>query len=191
MHNDHADRLASAADVIAQLRRPDLVEALQRASMAVCECLQSGGTILIAGNGGSAADASHLAAEFVGRCTTERHGLPAISLADASATITALGNDYGFERVFARQVEAFAQPGDVLIVLSTSGTSPNIVAALDAARARGITTIAFGGRDGGQMLTRSDVALIAPSDVTARIQECHQVWAHVLAEDVDRLWAEE
>jgi len=189
MGDDRVERISGAAAVIAELARPDLVAALARASDAIVSALRGGGTLLLCGNGGSAADAAHLAAEFVGRCTRERAGLPAICLADSSPVVTALGNDYGYDRVFARQVEAFGRPGDLLVALSTSGRSANCVEALREARARGLTTIGLLGRDGGEMAALCDVALIAPSDVTGRIQECHQVWGHILAEDVDREWA--
>ena len=189
MADDRVTRLQQAAEVVALLQRADLLVALVQASELVVTTLRSGATVLLCGNGGSSADAAHLAAEFVGRCTVERGALPAICLSDSSSVVTAVGNDYGFDRVFARQVEAFGKPGDLLIALSTSGRSPNCVNALTTARERGVATLGFLGRDGGDMAALCDVALIAPSDVTARIQECHQVWAHIIAEDVDRLWA--
>ena len=189
MADDVRERLAAAAEVVADLQRDDLVAALSKASATVIGCLRGGGTVLVLGNGGSAADAAHLTAEFVGRCTVERRGLPAICLADSSAIVTAVGNDYGFDQIFARQIESLGRPGDVVIALSTSGNSPNVLEALRVARERGLVTIAIGGRDGGAMAALSNIALIAPSAVTARIQECHQVWGHLIAEDVDRVFA--
>jgi D-sedoheptulose 7-phosphate isomerase len=170
---------------VARLQEGDRLRQLADTAVMLAEAVASGATLLFFGNGGSAADASHLAAEFVGRCRTERRALPALCLTDASAALTALANDYGYDEVFARQLRAFGRPGDIAIGLSTSGTSPNVLRGLDTARELGLRTIGFSGESGGEMASRCDVLLRAPSSVTPRIQECHQVWGHVLAEYVE------
>jgi|SRR5579871_6652955 len=142
--------------------------------------LQSGRKILFAGNGGSAADAQHLAAELVGRFAGDRPALPAIALTADTAVLTALGNDYGYERVFSRQVSALGSPGDVLFGISTSGRSPSILLALQEGRGRGLITAGFTGREGGDMPTLCDYLIRIPSDETARIQEGHIVIGHIL-----------
>lgn len=162
-----------------------LAEPLQRAIDLVTASLASGHKLLICGNGGSAADAMHLAAEFMCRFRDDRRPYPAVALGDNSAYVTAVGNDYNFEEVFARQVWGLGQPGDVLIVFSTSGRSRNVVRALEEARARGLKSICFLGRDGGFTKGLATVELIVPGTNTARIQEVHQLLFHVLCEAVD------
>lgn len=130
---------------------------------------------------------SHIAAEFVGKCIMDRAPLPSVSLADSSTSITAVGNDYGFDEVYVRGVQSLGRPGDVLIVMSTSGNSPSILAALDAAKERGITTIALTGATGGKLPGRADYVLKVPSNETPRIQEVHLMWAHSWCEAVDLL----
>ncbi len=142
------------------------------------QCLKNGGKILLMGNGGSAADSQHIAAEIVGRYKRERRGLPAIALTTDTSILTSVGNDYGFEFIFSRQVEALCVPGDVVIGLSTSGNSKNVVRAIEAAKQIGATTIALSGGDGGKLATLCDYNLIMPSDVTARIQEAHIFIGH-------------
>ena len=144
-----------------------------------------GGKILLAGNGGSAADAQHIAAEFVGRFVKNRKSYPAIALTTDTSALTAIANDYGFERVFARQIEGLGFENDVFIAISTSGNSPNIVHAVEIARAKGLKIIVFSGRDGGLLRGLSDVNLIIPSEVTARIQEMHILIGHIICEYVD------
>lgn len=136
--------------------------------------------LLICGNGGSAADAQHLAAELTGRFETERRGYPAIALTTDSSALTAIGNDYGFDRVFSRQVEALAQPGDLLLVISTSGNSANLVSATKAAQARDVRVIGLLGRDGGALGRCVDLPLVVDVPRTARIQEAHLVILHLL-----------
>jgi D-sedoheptulose 7-phosphate isomerase len=165
----------------------ELPPVLERAVAAMYECLSAGGKILACGNGGSAADAQHLAAELVGRFREERQALPAIALTADTALLTALGNDYGYERVFARQIEALAQPGDVLLAFSTSGNSANVVQAAQTARRRGCTVVAFTGAGGGELAAHADVLLKAPSGTVARIQEVHTLCIHVLCEALDAL----
>lgn len=151
----------------------------------VLGALRAGRTLLVAGNGGSAAIASHVAAEFLGRCIQDRHPLPAISLAESHSSLTAIGNDYGFDQVFSRGVQAFGREGDVLLAMSTSGTSPNVLAALEEARRRGLVTILMTGAKGAGQGHLADHLLVAPSTETPRIQELHMLWAHAWCEAVD------
>jgi D-sedoheptulose 7-phosphate isomerase len=162
--------------------------ALQAAMLAdrIVASLRDGGKVLLFGNGGSAADATHLAAEFVGRFRYDRAPLPALSLTDNASSISAIGNDYTYEEVFARQVHAFGQPGDVAIGITTSGTSANVVAGLAAARARDLHTAALTGRTGGPAGGEADVCLCMPATETARVQECYLLVGHVLCELVER-----
>ena len=160
---------------------PDLL----RAAALVRACLLGGGKLLVAGNGGSAADAMDFSTEFTCRYSGDRRPYPAINLAADGTLLTAIGNDYRFEEVFARQVWAFGKPGDVLVVYSTSGKSPDILRALDEAKARGLESIAFLGRDGGPAAGRATVELIVRAEVTARIQEAHKFLAHCICEQVD------
>lgn len=142
--------------------------------------LKAGRTLLFAGNGGSAADAQHIAGEFVSRFHFDRPGLAAIALTTDTSILTAIGNDYGYERVFARQIEAIGRAGDSFVGISTSGNSPNIIAAFDAARKKGLTTVGLTGKTGGRMRDACHHVLCAPSDVTPRIQECHLATYHLL-----------
>ncbi len=162
-----------------------LESGVTRAAGLITDCLAGGRKLLACGNGGSAADAAHLATEFVVRFDRERRPYPAIALSDSGSTLTAAGNDYEFAEVFARQVNAFAQPGDVLVAISTSGRSSNVIKALDAARCAGIESIALLGRDGGPAKGLATVDLIVADETTARIQEAHAVLIHALLEDVE------
>jgi D-sedoheptulose 7-phosphate isomerase len=150
------------------------------------EALRSGRTVMACGNGGSAADAQHFAAELTGRFARERRAWPALALTTDTSALTAIGNDYGFDRVFARQVEAHGRQGDVLVAMSTSGNSPNVLAAVEAARARGVKTIGLTGTDGGALGRVVDVHLNVPSPTTARIQEVHITLLHVLCDLVEQ-----
>jgi D-sedoheptulose 7-phosphate isomerase len=156
------------------------------AATALTAAFRQGRKVLLFGNGGSAADAQHIAAEFVGRFGPERRALPAISLATDTSTLTALGNDYGYNFVFSRQVEALGVSGDVAVGISTSGNSPNVVEGLNAARAKGLSTIGLTGESGGSMRGQADMLFCVPSTVTPRIQETHLTLAHILCELVDR-----
>lgn len=147
--------------------------------------LASGHKILFCGNGGSAADSQHWAAEIVGRFQKERAGLPAIALTTDTSILTAIGNDYGFERIFARQVEALGQTGDVLVAISTSGNSANVLAAVEVAKARGMKIVGFTAQGGGKLAEESDVILAIPSKITARAQEIHEIIGHILCEIVE------
>jgi D-sedoheptulose 7-phosphate isomerase len=157
-----------------------LLDGTAAAASLVADCLGAGGKLLLCGNGGSAADAQHWAAELVGRFARERPGLPALALTTDSSALTAIGNDYGFEAVFARQVAALARPGDVLFALSTSGRSPNILAALAAARDAGMRSVGFTGASGGGMAPWCDVLLRVPSRDTPHIQVAHAVLGHAI-----------
>ena len=177
---DSADLKYAAAEV---LSRP-IVDAVN----ALVGCITAGGKVLSCGNGGSAGDAQHFAAEFVGRFERERPGLAAIALTTDTAILTAIGNDYDFASIFAKQVQALGNPGDVLVVLSTSGNSPNVLAAVDAAHEKDMTVVAFTGKGGGALgarLTETDVHICVPHDRTARIQEVHLLAIHCLCDAVD------
>lgn len=157
-----------------------LVQQIENAAQICINSLNSEGKILLAGNGGSAADAQHIAGEFVSRFAFDRPGLSAVSLATDTSILTAIGNDYGYERLFARQIQALAQKGDVFIAYSTSGTSPNIVEALKEAKLREVSTIGFTGNRKGTMCEFCDVVLEVPSAITPKIQEGHLVIGHIL-----------
>lgn len=163
----------------------DLDVQVAKAADLIGECFHTGNKLLICGNGGSASDASHFATELVVRFTKDRRALPAICLASDSGILTACGNDYGFDKIFARQVEAFGQPDDVLICFTTSGNSKNVLLALQEAKARKLKTIAFLGRDGGSTIGIADIHLLVKDDSTARIQEAHQLLIHVLCEVIE------
>lgn len=152
----------------------------------IVETFARGNKVLICGNGGSAADAQHIAAEFSGRYETERRGLPAIALTTDTSALTAISNDYGFERVFARQVEALASRGDCLIAISTSGDSPNVTAAVMTARGIGCRVVGFTGAKGKKLASLSDACIMVPSERTARVQEAHITLAHIICEIIDR-----
>ena len=155
------------------------------AAFLISKCLQIGGKVLFFGNGGSAADAQHLAAEFVGRFVRERRGLPAIALTTDSSILTAVGNDYGFDQIFARQIQALARPGDVAVAISTSGNSPNVLEGVRAVRKANGKTIGLSGKDGGALAKEADLAITIASSNTARIQECHIAIGHLLCELID------
>ncbi|MCW7540013.1 phosphoheptose isomerase [Aquabacterium sp. A7-Y] len=177
---ESADLKYQAADLLA---RP-IADAVQ----AVLGCLTAGGKVLACGNGGSASDAQHFAAEFVGRFERERPGLAAIALTTDTSILTAVGNDYDFSQVFSKQVQALGQPGDVLIALSTSGNSANVLAAVQAAHDKEMTVVALTGRGGGRMrelLAETDVHICVPHERTARIQEVHILALHCLCDAID------
>ena len=163
----------------------DCGENIVDAAALIAKCLRSGGKLLFFGNGGSAADAQHLAAEFVGRFQIERHPLPAIALTTDSSILTAVGNDYGFEQIFARQVQALGRSGDVAIGISTSGNSPNVTGAIKQAAKQDLKTIGLAGRDGGSLAKCVDISITVTSSNTARVQECHITIGHILCELVE------
>ncbi len=159
--------------------------ALVEAAKTLGHCIQAGGKVLILGNGGSAADAQHMAAEMVGRMLIERRPLPAIALTTDTSTLTSIGNDYGFDRVFARQVEGLGRAGDLALGISTSGRSANVVAALVAARGLGLRTVALTGRDGGAAARASDMHINVPDRSAARVQEVHRTLIHAICDLVE------
>lgn len=163
----------------------ELAPQLSEAATALSDCLRGGRKVLICGNGGSAADAAHLATEFVVRFVSDRPAYPAICLTSDGGTLTAAGNDYGFNEVFARQVAAFGQRGDVLICLTTSGNSRNVIRALQEAKTRELVTIALLGRDGGATSGMADIELLVRGEATARIQEAHKLLLHVLCQAME------
>lgn len=183
---EHARARVSASAALLRRLNEHAVPQTMAAAQRLAEILRRGGTLLICGNGGSAADAQHIAAELVGRIrpSPPRPGLPAIALCADGALLTALGNDFGFERIYARQVEALGRPGDALLALSTSGASPNVLAALEVARARGLTTAALGGA-GTPMMQRADLPIEIPARDTPSIQEAGIVLYHLLCEQIE------
>jgi D-sedoheptulose 7-phosphate isomerase len=167
---------------------PVLCGPIARAAELIVGRLLAGGKVLSCGNGGSAADAPHFASEMLNRVERERPGLPAIALTTDSSTLTSIANDYAFEHVFAKQVRALGQPGDVLLAISTSGSSPNVLAAVAAAHEQDMAVVALSGRDGGRLpgaLREGDVEVRVPSDSTARVQEVHLLAIHCLCDLVD------
>ncbi len=177
---------ASIATKQSLLRDQEIILAVAKVSELLIDALRQGNKVLLFGNGGSAADAQHIAAEFVGRFAFDRPALPALALSVNSSCVTAIGNDYGFDRVFSRQLEALARPGDVAIGISTSGNSLNVQNAMSAAKKIGSHTIALTGRSGGKLMSMVDHCICAPSDETPRIQECHILIGHIISEIVER-----
>lgn len=175
--------VAKATETLA--RTVDLAEPLERAASLISDCLRGGNKLLVCGNGGSAADAAEFTTEFACRFVHDRQPFPALNLSQGGSLITATGNDYGFEEIFARQVSAFGKQGDVLVAISTSGNSPNIQRALEEGKSRGLKTIALLGRDGGSAINIADIDLVVPGDSTARIQEAHKFLLHVICEIVE------
>ncbi len=161
------------------------LEPVVAAAAAIRDALSAGGKLLIFGNGGSAADAQHMAAELMGRFERERAALAAVALTTDTSILSAIGNDYGFDGVFARQVEGLGRRGDVALGISTSGGSVNVVAALDAARSRGLKTIALTGRDGGAVGRAADIHVNVPDESTARVQEVHTTLIHALCDLIE------
>ncbi|QKF61587.1 D-sedoheptulose 7-phosphate isomerase [Campylobacter curvus] len=160
-------------------------EQLQKACEMVVGALKNGGKILICGNGGSAADAQHFAAELTGRYKSERKPLAGIALTTDTSALTAIGNDYGYDTVFSRQLEALAREGDLLVAISTSGNSKNVLNALEVAKRLGVTTLGFSGKGGGAMNEKCDLNLVVPASDTARIQEMHIFFVHTICQAVD------
>lgn len=169
------------------LADPDLTGAIVRAAEMIAGCLTGGGTVLVFGNGGSAADAQHIAGELVGRFRMERRGLRAIALTTDSSIMTSLTNDFGYDEIFSRQVEALGREGDLALAISTSGNSPNILRAIGAARERKLTVLGLTGRDGGRMREVCDHLIIIPCPDTPRIQEGHTLVYHILCGLVEQL----
>ena len=174
-------QISEASRVMASMQaNVELPEKIGAAAQACIDCLRQGGKLLLAGNGGSAADAQHIAGEFVSRFAFDRPGLPAIALTTDTSILTAIGNDYGYEKLFSRQVQALGQKGDIFIGYSTSGKSPNILRAFEEARARGLICIGLTGNRGGSMHELCDHLLEVPSSDTPKIQEGHLVIGHII-----------
>ena len=181
MQNLIQSEIQKLATLLTQLQNDSHLQKIVEDIAKHCvQALRQGNKILFVGNGGSAADSQHLAAEFVSRLRYDRPGLSAIALTTDTSTLTAIGNDYSYENLFSRQIEAIGQPGDVLIAISTSGKSPNILKALDAARTKQITTVGFTGMQAPMMAERCDFVLNIPSRETPKIQECHILFGHII-----------
>ena len=190
---NHVEKIRAAFDAhlaVIQASREALIDDIARFAAMVVETLQNGGKVLLMGNGGSAADAQHFAAELVGRYLRERQALPAIALTTDSSIFTAISNDYGYERVFSRQVEALAASGDLVVGISTSGNSPNVLNALTVAGTRGCRTVGLLGRDGGLIRDAVDLALVVPSRETPLIQETHAIVIHVVCDLVEQAFSQ-
>lgn len=168
--------------------KTECIDSLEYISKVCCDALKSGNKIMLCGNGGSAADSQHIAAEFVGRFVKERCGLPAIALTTDTSILTAIGNDYGYDDIFRRQVESLAKKGDVIIGISTSGNSGNVIKAFEEAKKHGVHILAFTGGKESKMSKISEMTLKVPSTVTARIQECHILAGHLICDYVDELY---
>lgn len=180
IQEEFASHLQTIQKVMQTMSKP-----LEEASKIAVETLKAGNKILFFGNGGSAADAQHLAAELTGRYKSERKGLPGIALTTDTSALTAIGNDYGYDIIFSRQVEALAQKGDLLLGISTSGNSKNVINAFQVGRELGCKIIGFSGNDGGEMNEYCDVNLVVPSNNTPRIQEMHILFGHTLCQIID------
>ncbi len=177
--------LREAAATHERLADGPAVEAVAAAARAIVTSLTAGGTVLVFGNGGSAADAQHVVADLVGRFVKDRRAWPAVALTTDTSILTAVGNDFGFDQVFARQIEALGRPGDVAVGITTSGDSPNVLRALEAARARGLVTVALTGKSGGAAGHLAEIHLNVPETVTARVQEAHTTMLHLVCQLVD------
>jgi D-sedoheptulose 7-phosphate isomerase len=186
--HDRIRNSVESAIATMELVREDtvLLATLSRVAQAVIHAFRQGNKVILFGNGGSANDAQHIATELVGRFAFDRPALPALSLAESLSSVTAISNDYGFERVFSRQMEAFQRPGDVAIALSTSGNSPNVLNGVAAANKGELHTVGMTGRSGGKLRSLVQDCLCVPSDDTPRIQECHTLLGHILSQIVEQ-----
>ena len=181
------ENLTAHRDMIKTIIADDtFLDSVERAVLVISESLCAGGTVFTFGNGGSAADAQHIAAEIVGRFKATRPGLPAVALVTDGAVMTSLANDFGYDKVFSRQIEGLGREGDIALAISTSGTSPNILAAVETARDRGMQVVALTGSRGGELASRSDAAIMIPSDDTPFIQEGHMAVYHIICELVEQ-----
>jgi D-sedoheptulose 7-phosphate isomerase len=182
------DRIGRSIELKEALLKDEHFQGLvMQVAMRIVKSLERGGKVFFFGNGGSAADAQHLAAEFTGRFLKERRALPALALSVNSSSLTAIGNDYGFEIVFARQLEALGKEGDVAVGISTSGNSANVIRALEAANSKSIFSVALTGKSGGTLKNIADCTICIPSDETPRIQECHILTGHLICELVEEV----
>jgi len=183
------ERIVRIFDEHARLQKEFLkhnTEMLERVAEVLLQAFRKGRTVYFFGNGGSAADAQHLAAEFVNRFRLDRRALPALALNVDTSVLTSIANDIGYDRVFARQIEAFGRPDDVAVGLSTSGVSPNVIEGIRLARRQGLVTVGFSGGDGGALLRETDYCLVVPSKTTARIQEFHIIAGHAICDIVEQ-----
>lgn len=185
MINDIMKQLQDHRALIDLLER-DLAPLIAEMSTLIADALAHGNKLLVMGNGGSAADSQHFVAEIVGRFKMERTALPAVALSTDTSILTAIGNDYGFDAIFSRQIEALAAPGDVVVGISTSGNSPNVLKAINAARERGCRTIGLLGKDGGSIKAACDLPLVMPTTDTPRIQEGHITVIHIVCDLVEK-----
>ena len=184
MHQKIIAQLEESAEVKRQTI-VTAVDSIEAAAQMLIDCYRAGGKVLLCGNGGSAADAQHLAAELISRLKLERAAIPALALTTNTSLLTAIGNDYKYDLVFVRQVEAFGKVGDVLIAISTSGESENVIKAVEFSRVQGIKSIALTGAKGGRLAEKVDIAIKIPSDNVQRIQECHITIGHILCELIE------
>ena len=184
MHQKIIAQLEESAEVKRQTIET-AVDSIEAAAQMLIDCYRAGGKVLLCGNGGSAADAQHLAAELISRLKLERAAIPALALTTNTSLLTAIGNDYKYDLVFVRQVEAFGRAGDVLIAISTSGESENVIKAVEFSRVQGIKSIALTGAKGGRLAEKVDIAIKIPSDNVQRIQECHITVGHILCELIE------
>jgi phosphoheptose isomerase len=194
IHASESDLVSNALrDAIAlhERVRSGSVQPVVDAAAAIVQALETGGKVLLIGNGGSAADAQHVAAELVGRFERQRRALAAIALSTDTSVVTAVSNDEGYDRVFTRQIEALGRDGDVVVAITTSGRSPNVVHALEAVRKRGLRSIGVTGRDGGAVARLVDIHVNVPSDSTPRVQEVHRTLLHAMCDLVERAFVTE
>lgn len=178
-------RFLEHKELIEALLETEYIEMTEKLGLEIVETLERGNKILICGNGGSAADAQHFAAELVGRFVTERRGLPAIALTTDTSIITSIGNDYSYDVIFSRQVEALGNEGDMLIGISTSGNSKNVLEAVTLAKNKGMKTVGMLGKDGGELVKQCDEALVVTCNTTARVQEVQELTYHIICEIID------
>jgi D-sedoheptulose 7-phosphate isomerase len=186
LHAAFTEGIDQHQDVIAAVRDGNALQDAMRAATAMIDSIAQGGKVILFGNGGSAADAMHLAAEFLGRFLAERRPLPAIALADNHSAITAIANDYAYQSVFSRQIEALGREGDVAVGLSTSGASPNVALALATARERGLATVAMTGADPGMVGDAAEIVISIPTRATPHVQEAHLMLGHLICAAVER-----
>ncbi|WP_345992927.1 D-sedoheptulose 7-phosphate isomerase [Sulfurimonas sp. HSL-1716] len=181
------DQIKSSYETKQKIYENDmLIDIIEKVAAKCVDVYKKGKKTIIAGNGGSAADAQHIAAELVGRYGFDRPSLPSLALTTDTSNLTAIGNDYGYDKVFSRQLEGMGQEGDIFIGISTSGNSANIINAFNSAKAKGITTVALAGRDGGKMAQMADMAIVVPSNDTPRIQESHILIGHIICDIIEK-----
>lgn len=185
MQNRINELIDAKIQLLNTLKGSEYMKTVENAADCMVNCIRNGNKIILAGNGGSAADAQHFAGEIVGRFTMERKSIPALSLCVDPSVMTCIGNDYGYDMVFARQMEGLGQAGDVFVAISTSGNSENIIKAIEAAREKGIKVVGFLGKGGGKIKDMCDYALVVPSDDTPRIQEIHTFTVHLMCEYIE------